>query len=161
MPNLLYLLLTLLLAGAVGLAWRRSYWARRQNRLKDLLDLCDELERLLDRSQRSMQELQAVVGRVPADIGAVAAGALGASLPIRDAKRDVLQHRLWIQQQGGQASTAELEKARLALVRAQARLSGQLAALESAGAELADATAGSEEAARREPPALRRPPETP
>ncbi len=147
----------MLLAGFAALAWHRRAWQRRRLRLQQLLDLCDSLEQLLDRSQRRMQELQAVVGRVPADIGAVAQSALETGLPIREAKRDVLQHRLWIQQHGDDASANELDTARNALERAQARLSGQITALETAGNELAQATAASEEAARREPAALRRP----
>lgn len=161
MPDYVYWIATALLAGFVGLLWRRQRWLQRRQRLLGLLDLCDSLESLLDRSQLHMQELQAVVGRVPSDIGAVAASALETGLPVREAKRDVLQHRLWIQQQGETASLAALERARLALERSQARLASQLRALESAGAELANATAASEELARREPPTLRRPPASP
>lgn len=146
-----------LLAGFLLLAWRRHRFRQRRARLQRLLDLCDGLELLLNRSQRRMQELQAVVERVPSDIGAVAQAALETGLPIRDAKRDVLQHRLWIQKNADLASAGELETARDALERAHAKLAGQISALESAGAELAQATQASEEAARREPAALRRP----
>jgi hypothetical protein len=159
------LLILLLLAAvvlAIGipavLAQRRH--SRRQQRLTRLLDAADEVERLLDRSQERMLALQPVVGRVPSDIGAVAQASLESALPIREAKRDVLQHRLWIQQNGETATIEELDNALAALDRARERLAGQLAELEKAGSDLAVATEAAEDAARREPPALRRPPGT-
>jgi hypothetical protein len=106
-----------------------------------------------------MVALQPVVGRVPSDIGAVAQASLESALPIKEAKRDVLQHRLWIQQNGQTAPIAELDNALAALERARQRLAGQLAELEKAGSDLADATEAADEAARREPPGLRRPQE--
>lgn len=146
-----------LAAGAAYLLWR-GHQLRRQRLLARLLDLADAVERLLDRSQERMQSLQPVVGRVPADIGAVAQASLEHALPIREAKRDVLQHRLWIQQNSGTAGLAELDAACAALTRAREKLEQQLANLDSAGAALASATRAADEAARREPPALRRPP---
>jgi hypothetical protein len=64
-----------------------------------MLDLADEVELLLDRSQEKMAAMRPLVQRIPADIAAEAQASLERSLPIREAKRDVLQHRLWIQQQ--------------------------------------------------------------
>ena len=139
-------------------AWRGR---RRELSLVRLLDLADELQALLDRSQERMQALQAVVGRVPADISEVARASLDGTGPIRDAKRDVLQHRLWIQQHGATARQAELDTACAALERARSRLATELQELEQAGAELTRATDASAEAARREPPTLRRTPGAP
>ena len=155
-PSLLLGLLALA-AIAAFLFWRGRQ-LQRQRMLARLLDLADAVERLLDRSQERMQSLQPVVGRIPADIGAVAQASLEHALPIRAAKRDVLQHRLWIQQNGETAGLAELETACAALTRAREKLEQQLANLESAGAALASATRAADEAASREPPALRRPP---
>lgn len=146
-----------LAAIAIYLFWR-GHQLRRHRLLARLLDLADAVERLLDRSQERMQSLQPVVGRVPADMGAVAQAALEHALPIREAKRDVLQHRLWIQQNSATAGLAELDAACAALTRAREKLERQLANLESAGAALASATRAADEAARREPPTLRRPP---
>ena len=151
----------LAIAVAIVLAWTIGRGRRRDRTLVRLLDLADELEALLDRSQDRMVALQAVVGRVPADIAAVARASLDGTGPIRDAKRDLLQHRLWIQQHGTGAPQQELDEACAALDRARTRLAGQLDALERAGAELAEATEASAEAARREPPALRRDPDAP
>ena len=157
------MLFTLLLIGLLTLAivvpmlMRHRAASRRQQTLGRMLDLADEVERLLDRSQERMAAMRPLVERVPADIAATAQASLESSLPIREAKRDVLQHRLWIQQHGGSASQAELDKACAALTRVIERLQGELAELETVGSDLASATESAAEAALREPPTLRRP----
>jgi hypothetical protein len=157
MPSLIT---TLGLAGLVlaGLLLARILRCRRRDRsLRRLLDLADEMEGLLDRSQARMNALQAVVGRVPRDIAAVAQASIDSALPVREAKRDLLQHRLWIKHHGQDARQSELDAACAALGRARDRLAGELAALDRAGNELAEATEASEQAAQREPATLRRP----
>jgi dsRNA-specific ribonuclease len=174
-----------LTALAAWVVWRRWVLRRRQTTLTRLLDLADAVEALiaaiyidggargvvglvepdavealLNRSQARMTALQALVTRVPADIGAVAQASLESHLPIREAKRDVLQHRLWIQQNSASARQDQLDIACAALERARQKLSRQLESLENAGAELAIATQAATEAAKREPPALRRDPRT-
>jgi hypothetical protein len=154
---LLLLALAVLAIGIPALVVQRRYH-KRQARLARLLDLADEVEVLLDRTQQRMAALQPVVGRVSADIAAVAQASLESNLPIREAKRDVLQHRLWIQKHGETATTVELDTALAAIERARDRLAEELAELDKAGSDLAEATAATDEAARREPPALRRHP---
>jgi hypothetical protein len=129
---------------------------RRSDGLFRLLDLADDMERLLNLSQKRMQVMQSVVERVPSDIGAVATAALDSSEKIKAVKRDLLQHRLWIQQHSETASLLEIEKACTALSRSRDRIAEQLEALENAGADLAQATATTELAAVREPASLRR-----
>ncbi len=158
---------SLIVAGAVALVlvvpllWWTARSRRRERCLVRLLDLADEVQALLDRSQERMQAMQAVVGRVPSDIAAVAHASLDSTQSIRDAKRDVLQHRLWIQQNAQTARQSELDAACAALERARNKLATQLEELERAGAELAQATEASAEAARREPATLRRDPGAP
>ena len=101
--------------------------------------------------------MRPIVQRVPSDIAAEASKSLDGALPIREAKRDVLQHRLWIQQNADSASQAELDRACGALARVSERLKNQLAELERVGSDLASATDAAAEAALREPPTLRRP----
>ncbi len=161
MHPLILLAGALLLGIVLVLALRLGRVQRRERTLGRLLDLADEMETLLNLAQERMRALQAVVGRVPADIAAVAHASLDGGPAVLEAKRDVLQHRLWIQQFGGQAGQRELDTACDALQRARDRLSAQLAELERAGAELAEATDASAEAALREPPALRRDPDAP
>jgi hypothetical protein len=158
-----YSLLMVGLVGLVGLAilapmvLRHLAHSRRQGTLARMLDLADEVERLLDLSQERMEALRPVVQRVPADIASVASASLEGALPIREAKRDLLQHRLWIQQNGASASQAELDKACGALARVSQNLRNQVAELERVGRDLASATDAAAEAALREPPTLRRP----
>jgi hypothetical protein len=147
------------LAVALPLLLRHRARMRRQRTLSRMLDLADEVEALLDRSQQRMAAMRPLVERVPADIAAEAAASLQSSLPIKEAKRDVLQHRLWIQQNGDSAEQVELDKACAALARVRQRLDGQLSELENVGSDLASATDAAAEAARREPPTLRRNPE--
>ena len=157
MPTLALFVVALLAAAGLAVSlWRWRAVRRRHQALTRLLDLADAVERLLDRSQERMGAMQAVVGRVPADMGAVAQASLESALPIREAKRDVLQHRLWIKQQGDTAPQRELDAACAALERVRERLDAELSALDQAGADLARATHAAEEAARREPATLRR-----
>jgi hypothetical protein len=148
------------LAIALPLLLRHRARMRRQRTLSRMLDLADEVEALLDRSQQRMAAMRPLVERVPADIAAEAAASLQSSLPIKEAKRDVLQHRLWIQKNGDSAEQVELDKACAALARVRQRLDGQLSELENVGSDLASATDAAAEAARREPPTLRRHPES-
>ena len=153
---ILTLLALLVLAiGIPALLIQRRH-VRRQLCLTRLLDAADEIERLLNQAQERMVALQPVVGRVSADIAAVAQASLERNLPILEAKRDVLQHRLWIQKHGLTATPAELDTALAAIERARDRLAAQLAELDKAGSDLAQATEAADEAARREPPTLRR-----
>jgi len=156
-PTLLLLLLIVAACAVYWFAFQRPR-RRRQLSLARLLDLADEVERLLNLSQARMSALQSLLQRVPADMGAVAQASLEQDLPILEAKRDVLQHRLWIQKHGLTATQPELDAACDALDRARQRIGGQLANLESAGADLASATAAADAAALREPPTLRRQP---
>jgi hypothetical protein len=135
---------------------RRSQLENRRSRgLLRLLDLADALETLLNQIQKKMQAMQAVVERVPSDIGAVANASLDSAEKIKAVKRDLLQHRLWIQQNGETASLQEIDAACTALERSRDRIEGQLQALEAAGADLAEATAGNDQV-NHEPASLRR-----
>jgi hypothetical protein len=158
-----YTLLMIGLVGLVGLAilapmvLRHLARSRRQRTLARMLDLADEVERLLDLSQERMEAMRPLVQRVPADIASEANASLEGGLPIREAKRDLLQHRLWIQQNGASASQGELDKACGALLRVSENLRSQVAELERVGRDLARATDAAAQAALREPPTLRRP----
>lgn len=151
--HLAFLALALVAAGvAVFYRGRRV----RERRLRELLDLADAVQTLLARAGERMTAWRGVVGRLAGDLGSGAQQALDGEPLIREAKRDLLQHRLWIQSNGLRATRAELDEARAALQRAHDRLAQQLAALESAGDALTQATDAAHEAARREPASLRR-----
>jgi hypothetical protein len=137
------------------------YWRRTQARklrskgLNHLLDLADEMEKLLNLSQQRMQSMQSVLERVPSDIGALASASLDSNDKIKAVKRDLLQHRLWIQQNGETATQQEIDQACAALERSRDRISQQINALEAAGADLLQATANNE-LNDHEPASLRR-----
>lgn len=154
--TLAFYFLTALAAIVLLVLWRRQAERRRQQRLSRLMDSADELERLLHRIRDRMRSMREVVDRVPEEVGADARASLNRDPQVQDALRDLLEHRLWIQQRGQQASARELREARTALDRARERIAGELARLERAGAELAEITDAAAEAARREPPSLRR-----
>jgi hypothetical protein len=150
------ILLGLIIIVSLVLWHLRNKAKRRSDGLFHLLDLADDMERLLNLSQKRMQAMQTVVGRVPSDIGAIANAALDSSEKIKAVKRDLLQHRLWIQQHSDTASQHEIDNACTALARSRDRIALQLDALENAGADLVQATASTELAAEREPASLRR-----
>lgn len=156
MPTPLLLLLALCgLAATALLLWRRAR-RRREQRLRAVLDVADAVQGLLDTAGQRMDAWKGTVGRLAGDLGNGAQRALDGQPLVREAKRDLLQHRLWLQAKGLSASPAELDAALGALRRVHERLSAELAALEDAGAALTEATGAAQEAARREPPALRR-----
>lgn len=132
----------LLLAGsltAAAWAWRQRRAQRHQHSIRGLLDLADEMERLLYRLRRRMQRVQDVVERVPADIGAAAHASLERDELIDSALKDLLEHRLWIQRCGGTASADELDRAHRALSDAKTRIGHELSRLERAGHALEQA----------------------
>jgi hypothetical protein len=139
------------------LAWGLVHYAgRRERALRRLLDRADALEQLLHTTRDRMTSMRQVVQRVPSDIAAEAHASLDAHNLVQQALRNLLEHRMWISQQGLTAPKAELDAACAALERAHATISDQLQRLENAGAELADITQASLEQAAREPAALKR-----
>lgn len=130
--------------------------SRRQRTLVRLLDAADAMEGLLHRTRERMQAMQSVVARVPTDVGAVARASLESDLQVQQGLKDVLKHRLWIQRHAQTASQQDLDAACEAMERARDRIATELGRLEHAGAELTEATDAALEAARREPPQLRR-----
>jgi hypothetical protein len=156
-PVTLILLVVALLAviGWMGL-WRRSQGLHRRRTLTRIMDDADAMESLLRRTRDRMGAMKSVVGRMPADIAADARASLDSSDRLKAGFRDLLQHRMWLQQNVSSASQAELDEAAAALERARARIAAELDRLENAGAELESATGPAIEAAGREPPALRR-----
>ena len=69
-------LLGLIILVSLVLWYQRKAGKRRSKGLFHLLDLADEVENLLNLSQKRMKAMQTVVGRVPSDIAAMATAAL-------------------------------------------------------------------------------------
>lgn len=142
-------------AGAAWL-WRAARIRRRERTVTRIMDDADAVESLLKRTRDRMGAMQRVVGRMPADIAADAQASLESDARVQAGLRDLLQHRLWLQQNHETASQAALDEAAAALGRARERIESELDRLDDAGAELDSATGAAIEAAGREPPALRR-----
>ena len=155
MNALLWMLLLLDLAGAAVL-WQHVRVRRRQQTLTRIMDEADAVESLLRRTREKMGAMQSVVGRMPSDIAADARASLDSEERLQAGFRDLLQHRMWLQQNVATATQKALDEAESALGRARSRLAGELDRLENAGAELESATGPALEAAVREPAALRR-----
>ncbi|GEM_PF-1145234 len=151
----IYLLSGLLLAASLvvaALLWRQHRSQRRQRMVGSLLDLADDMERLLYELRGRMQRVQGVVERVPSDIGANAHASLERDDLIELALKDLLEHRLWIQRYSGGAGEDELRRALGALTANFSRLQSESSRLERAGLALeraADAVAA--ETAPNEP----------
>jgi hypothetical protein len=151
----LFVLALLAVVGVMGL-WRRGQIRRRQRTLTRIMDDADAMESLLRRTRERMGAMKTVVGRMPADIAADARASLDSSDRLQAGFRDLLQHRMWLQQNVDTASQHALDEAAIALERARARIAAELDRLDNAGAELESATGPAIAAAVREPPALRR-----
>ncbi len=151
----LFVFVLLAVAGGMSLWWR-AQGQRRRRTLTRIMDDADAMETLLRRTRDRMGAMQTVVGRMPADIAADARASLDSSERLQAGFRDLLQHRMWLQQNVSNASQQELDEAAAALGRARARIAAELDRLDNAGAELESATGPAIEAAGREPAALRR-----
>jgi uncharacterized coiled-coil protein SlyX len=155
----LQVLLILLIAVTVLLLiwWlQQRLLLRRQRTLVSLLDEIDGLEAQLHECRRRMHSLQDVVGQVPADISAVAMASLDSGEQVRLALRDVLEHRLWIQRHGDEASMQELKDALGSVARSRERLATHLAQLVAAGRDLEEACEASSGLVEAPPEARRR-----
>jgi len=116
--TLLLLLAAIVVAVVAFIYFNRG--RRRQGAVRGLLDAADALEARL-RTARA--EIEAVAGD-EAD-------------PVRDAMREMLRQRLWLQQHGAAASLEELGTVRASLEAARLKIDLQLAQIERARAPLA------------------------
>ena len=139
------ILLGVALAALVVLgAWLASKLSRRDKRddaLRSLLDGADALERQLHDCRERMQKLQKLLAQLPSDMTRPALAALDPEGQVKTALRDVLAHRLWIQQNGETASLQQLDEALAAISKSRDALSEQLKRLDEVGNDLAAAGA--------------------
>ena len=115
------LLLVLAAVVAAALAFLvRSRAGRRQRAVRELLDAADALEARL-RTARA--EIEAVAG--------------DEDDPVREALREMLRQRLWLQQHGASASLEELDAVRTSIDQARGRIDIQLDRIDRARAPFA------------------------
>ena len=109
-------LLLLIAVLAAGLAWRtRQRSGRRQRAMTQVLDAADALE---ERLRTARVEIEAIVG--------------SDENPVRDAMHEMLRQRLWLQQQGIDASLDQLIAVRDSIDAARERIEQQLVEIERA-----------------------------
>lgn len=139
--NYLIVLIALLLAGLVFAVWRERRWRRRDQALGHLIDGADALETQLLGCRERMQTLRGMLVDLPEEMTGDADEALAADHKVQAALRDLLQHRLWIQQHGASASQQELDAAVVALDQSRRSMQRQLLRLEEITAALREAQA--------------------
>lgn len=108
----------------------------RQNAIRALLDGADALEARLQECRERMQHLRDMLIVLPEEMSAGADTALQADAKVQAALRDLLAHRLWIQQHAATASPRELAQAQQALDQSGATLQAQLDRLAAIAADL-------------------------
>jgi hypothetical protein len=113
------LILSLALAAALLAIVIRRRAGRHQRAVSRVLDSADALEARL-RTARA--EIEAVAG--------------DREDPVRDAMREMLRQRLWLQEHAGGASVGELDSVRESIDAARARIEQQLLRIERARAPL-------------------------
>jgi molybdopterin converting factor small subunit len=140
-------LILIVLAGALVLllAWLRARRLRqRENLIRALLDGADALEAQLQECRLRMQSLKEMLVALPEEMSERANTALSADDKVDAALKDLLAHRLWIQQNAGTATSQQLETARVALAQSGATLQAQLDRLAAISDELQRARANAQ-----------------
>lgn len=130
-----------LVLAVLGL-WLRERGVRgRENAIRALLDGADALESRLQECRERMLHLRDMLIVLPDEMSARADSALQADTKVQAALRDLLAHRLWIQQHAGSASLRELGQAQQALEQSGATLQAQLDRLAAISTDLQRAQA--------------------
>lgn len=136
-----YLLLAALLLAPlpVVIYLRERHLGARTRALREVLDLADGLERELQECRARLREIPALVSHLPPAISLSARATLTAEPEVQAALHDLLQHRLWLRQNGVDASLEKLQAAASALVHSRQKLAIQLERLDQVRKELAQA----------------------
>lgn len=140
---MMYLLVAALVLVPLALVlwWRERQWSGRARALRSILDDADALERELQECRTRLREIPALVSQMPPSLALSAHATLTAEPQVQQALHDLLQHRLWLKQQGADASLDALRAAAAALAESRRRLADQLARLAEVRRELAQAHA--------------------
>ncbi len=114
---------------------------RRHNAIRRLLDGADALEARLQECREQMRKLRSMLTILPEEMSAQADSALAADAKVQAALRDLLAHRLWIQQHAVTATLQQLDSARHALDQSGATLVAQIERLAAIANDLQRAQA--------------------
>jgi hypothetical protein len=142
-----YLLLAAL-AGALSLlllTWlRERRMGQRENAIRALLDGADAFEARLQECRQRMQTLKEMLAVLPEEMSERAFTALSADDKVEAALKDLLAHRLWIQQNAANATPQQFDAARVALAQSDATLQAQVERLAAIAADLQRAQANAQ-----------------
>lgn len=122
---------------------------KRQQAIRALLDGADAVEAQLQACRERMQRLREMLSILPEEMSARAHNALDADTKVQAALKDLLAHRLWIQQHAETASIEQFSTARDALTQSGLTLSALLRRLDEASGDLERAQISAREAGRR------------
>lgn len=155
MPLLLIapLVLALLIVGYM-LFTRHS--SRRIRALNQLLNEADSFEQVLREAREKSTEMKDLVNHVPEEMSASTKAWLSIDADIKRALKDLLAHRMWIKDEGANASKQQLDEAIRAMRSSKAKIEQQLGELHRAGDSLKQVTAEALAKAAQEPASLRR-----
>ncbi len=128
---------------------RERNFSRRQQAIRALLDAADAVEAQLQSCRERMQRLREMLSILPEEMSARADNALDADAKVQAALKDLLAHRLWIQQHAETAPVRQFDIAREALNQSGITLTALLRRLDDASADLERAQVTAREAGRR------------
>jgi len=114
---------------AAWLWWRGERRRRHAASLGALLDALDALEGTIKRYRERMLAMDAEI-RSQGPVSGYRR--IDPEVPMQEALRGVLQHRLWIRERGASASVRELDEARRATLARRDQLDARLAQLDTA-----------------------------
>ncbi|MGA9333389.1 MAG: hypothetical protein WBV39_03840 [Rudaea sp.] len=151
---MLYLIIAVFFAVVVLLlVWRNGRKLhRREQSIRALLDGADALEAQLHECKQRMQRLRGMLTVLPEEMSAKADHALRADAKVQAALKDLLAHRLWIQQHATTASQSELDNAHAAMTQSGTTLGSQIERLGSITADLERAQASAQTVVPRASP---------
>lgn len=138
------IIIVLMTLAILAMAYRGYRSVRRELILKQLLDDADHLEARLLETRTRMRDLEALLGRLPADITESARASLNSENGVQHALRLILQHRLWIRENVNTATIQQLDGVRANVRRSLEKLDEQLNKLDTASEELRQAYAQSD-----------------
>ena len=124
----------------------------RENAIRRLLDGADALEAQLHECKQRMQRLRGMLSVLPEEMSAQADSALQSDAKVRAALKDLLAHRLWIQQHAATATLQQFGVAGAALNQSSSTLAAQIERLTVITNDLGKAQTSAQTVAPRRKP---------
>lgn len=153
MPFIAPLIVAVLIVGYLFFSRQRN---QRLRALDALLNEADSFEQVLREAREKSNEMRDLVNHVPEEMSASTKAWLSIDEDIKRALKDLLAHRMWIKDEGAQASKKQLDEAIRAMQSSKTKIEQQLDELHRAGDSLKKVTDDALAKAAQEPASLRR-----